>query len=98
MAALVFDTLHYANRLKAAGVPEKQAEVQAEAMAEIIEDKLTSKRDLKQSEDALVLTINNTKNELELKIAELKADVIKWMLGALVAQAAIIISCIKLAH
>ena len=34
MAAIAFDTLQYASRLKAAGVPEQQAEVQAELMAE----------------------------------------------------------------
>lgn len=34
MATLAFDTLQYARRLKSAGVPEQQAEVQAELMAE----------------------------------------------------------------
>ena len=34
LATLAFDTLQYARRLKSAGVPEQQAEVQAELMAE----------------------------------------------------------------
>lgn len=34
MATMAFDTLRYARRLKEAGVPEPQAEVQAELMAE----------------------------------------------------------------
>ena len=34
MAAIAFDTLQFARRLIAAGVPEKQAETQAELMAE----------------------------------------------------------------
>lgn len=34
MAEIAFDTLNYARRLKAAGVPEQQAEVQAELMGE----------------------------------------------------------------
>lgn len=34
MSTLAFDTLRYARRLKEAGVPEPQAEVQAELMAE----------------------------------------------------------------
>ena len=34
MATLAFDSLKYARRLKDAGVPESQAEVQAELMAE----------------------------------------------------------------
>ena len=34
MSALAFDSLKFARRLKEAGVPEKQAEAQAEVMAE----------------------------------------------------------------
>ena len=34
MAAIAFDTLKYARKLKEAGVPEQQAEAQAEGMAE----------------------------------------------------------------
>ncbi|MEM6484591.1 MAG: hypothetical protein AAF662_06360 [Pseudomonadota bacterium] len=34
MATLAFDTLRYARRLREAGVPEPQADVQAELMAE----------------------------------------------------------------
>lgn len=34
MAAIAFDTLQFARRLMAVGVPEKQAETQAELMAE----------------------------------------------------------------
>ena len=43
---ITFDTLAYAKKLKVAGVPEKQAEVQAEAFAEIIEERLATKQDL----------------------------------------------------
>jgi len=87
MSTLVFDTLQYANKLKAAGVPDKQAEVQAEAMAEIVEEKLATKTDLKQLEQSV-----------DLKLANLKNELIKWVLGVSVAQAAIIISCLKLMH
>ena len=34
MAAIAFDTLKYARRLIEAGVPDRQAEAQAELMAE----------------------------------------------------------------
>ena len=46
MHALVFDTLAYAKRLKAAGFTQEQAEVQAEAIAELVEEQLATKRDL----------------------------------------------------
>jgi hypothetical protein len=64
---IFFDTLHYANRLKAVGVPEKQAEVQAEIMAETINNNLATKRDIKELE----LKIET----LHLKIETLRKDV-----------------------
>ncbi|OGT07491.1 MAG: hypothetical protein A2X78_00400 [Gammaproteobacteria bacterium GWE2_37_16] len=49
-SALIFDTLVFANKLKAAGVPDRQAEVQAEAMAEIVTENLATKQDLREME------------------------------------------------
>ena len=46
MATVTFDTLGYFEKLKAVGVPEEQAKVQANAMREVIEDKLVTKADL----------------------------------------------------
>ena len=37
MTTATFDTLKFANRLKAAGVPDKQAEVKAEALSDALE-------------------------------------------------------------
>lgn len=47
--AVIFDTLEYANELKAAGVPEKQAEVQARAIKRLMESELVTKGDLESS-------------------------------------------------
>jgi hypothetical protein len=55
--ALPFDTLKYANKLKAVGFTEAQAEVQAEVMAELINDNLATKRDLKDLEYQLLLKL-----------------------------------------
>lgn len=43
MTATTFDTLVYFEKLKAAGVPEAQAKVQAEAIKGIIDDKLVTR-------------------------------------------------------
>jgi len=67
----MFDTLKYANRLKAVGVPEKQAEVQAEMMAQTIDDKLATKNDLEQVKSELKMDIKG----LDLKIEALRAEV-----------------------
>ena len=64
MATIAFDTLAYAKRLKEAGVPERQAEVQAEAMADLVEERLVTKRDLKDSEER----ISNRISELEYRL------------------------------
>ncbi|MBF0144269.1 MAG: DUF1640 domain-containing protein [Magnetococcales bacterium] len=72
MTAITFDTLKYANRLKAAGVPDKQAEAMAEAQAEVSEKTLTG----------LV-----TEAKLEKELSPIRTDlaVIKWMLTVLMA-------------
>ena len=46
MTSTTFDTLGYFEKLKAVGVPEEQAKVQANAMREVIEDKLVTKAEL----------------------------------------------------
>jgi len=46
MATVTFDTLAYAKKLKAAGFTDQQAEVQAQAFAEIIEERLATKQDI----------------------------------------------------
>ena len=95
-SAITFDTLAYVKKLKAAGVPEKQAEVQAETFAEIIEDRIATKHDillLKQDLKELELSL---KQELRLGLADTKAEIIKWVAGMLVAQAAIVATLVKL--
>jgi addiction module RelB/DinJ family antitoxin len=55
--ALVFDTLQYAKRLKQAGFTEEQAEVQAEALKELIDDQLITKQDIKILEYKLTIKL-----------------------------------------
>ena len=42
----MFDTLAYSKRLQAAGVPQLQADAQAEALAAAVSDQLATKTDL----------------------------------------------------
>lgn len=64
VTTIAFDTLAYANKLKQAGVPNRQAEVQAEAMAELVEERLATKRDLSELEERIA----NRMNELEYRL------------------------------
>ncbi len=75
---VAFDTLEYSEKLQAVGFTSKQAKVQSEAIKNLIEDNLATKRDLK---------------EMELRI---KSDIIKWVAGMLLAQAAIVATLVKL--
>jgi len=77
MSSAVFDTLAYAKKLKAVGFTEEQAEVQASAVADLVNEKLVTKADL------------------DLKIAELKTELVKWMLGIAAGQVAFLVTLIK---
>ncbi len=57
MKAIPFDTLAYAKKLMDAGFTQRQAEVQAEAIAELINANIATKRDLKDLEYNLLLKI-----------------------------------------
>lgn len=53
--AMTFDTLQYANKLKKAGLSDQLAEIQAEALKDIIEDNLATKRDLEDLKKDLTI-------------------------------------------
>ena len=95
-STITFDTLAYVKKLKAAGVPEKQAEVQAETFAERIEDRIATKHDILLLKQDLKEFELSMKQELKLGLADTKAEIIKWVAGMLVAQAAIVATLVKL--
>ncbi len=75
----IFDTLKYANALKAADVPEKQAEAQAMLMGEALSvnlKELVTKDDLLQVEQRL-----NAK--IDVQSAKFSGDInqLRWMMG-----------------
>lgn len=49
MSVITFDTHAYIKKLKAVGVSEEQAEVQAQAIADLVNDRLVTKEDLERS-------------------------------------------------
>ena len=55
--AIAFDTLAYSKKLTAAGFTAQQAEVQAEALAELVNDQLVTKQDLNEMELRLTLRL-----------------------------------------
>lgn len=77
MAIATFDTLKFANTLKAAGVPDKQAEAEAVAFAEVFQinfRELVTKADLDQVVKELKRDIADLRNELRREIADLRTE------------------------
>lgn len=73
---MTIDTLTYANKLKAVGVPDIQAETQAEILAEIIaqqKEYFSSKQDLQAVEARLNHRIDEVETRLNYKIDSLES-------------------------
>ena len=83
MATMAFDTLRYARRLKEAGVPESQAEVQAELMAEAFGFYAANLLTRDHFNDVLNARFTEQEAKIDLRFAEVRA-VLKlhsWMFG-----------------
>jgi len=92
MSTTTFDTLGYFEKLKAAGVPETQAKAQIEVIREVIEDKLATRRDLKDLELAIKQDVKDVRTEL--KEMEYRLTI---RLGAMLAASiAIVAGLVKL--
>ena len=76
-ATLALDTLAITKKLSAHGFSREQAEVQAEVLAEVVENNLV------------------TKPYLDIKLAELRNDLLKWFLALMAGQAGLIAWLIK---
>jgi hypothetical protein len=81
MAVMTFDTLKFANTLKAAGVPEKQAEAEATALSDVLAvnfKELATKSDLAQGlsevRTELRTEIREAEQRLNAKIDLLRSD------------------------
>ena len=76
MATVTFDTLKFVHTLKAAGIPDKQAEAEAEAISEALEVNL---------KDLVTKEYLDVKFQQELAPVRTDLAVLKWMMGILIA-------------
>lgn len=72
--AIAFDTHVYVKKLKAAGFTEEQAEVLASTQAELIDERLATKRDLKELEAILTRDIKELETNLTHDMKELEVN------------------------
>ncbi|MBF0414141.1 MAG: hypothetical protein HQL79_00010 [Magnetococcales bacterium] len=71
--AVAFDSYAYVRKLRDAGLTEQQAAIQAEALVSLIEERLTTKKDLAEVEAGLKKDIEKIRADLQRDIKELDA-------------------------
>jgi hypothetical protein len=87
MTTLAFDTYAFIRKLKESGITEEQARAQVEALSLALEQ---FQGELHLSESASTQDVRESELKLELKIAETKAELIRWIVGAGFLQTALI--------
>lgn len=97
------DTLAYVKRLRAAGMPDNQAEAQAEALKEAIETQVASRIDLGEAKTELKADITSLRTELKADLASLRTEItgvearlMRWMFTTAFAQIVLIVTLVKL--
>ncbi|MBF0135498.1 MAG: DUF1640 domain-containing protein [Magnetococcales bacterium] len=87
-----FDTLAFVKDLETSGVPASQAEAHARALTSVLQkvedaraDQLATKRDLKELEI-----------RFDTKLAETKAEIVRWIFTVSAGQAMFIIAILKM--
>ena len=83
--AIAFDTHRFVKRLTENGFTEQQAETLAEEHVALLNSNLATKADIEALRQA-------TKADIE----SVKADLLKWLFGALIAQGGLIVALVKL--
>ncbi len=83
--AIAFDTHRFVKHLTESGFTEKQAETLAEEHVALLNANLATKADI----EAL-------RQETKAAIEAVKAELVKWLFGALIAQGGLIVALVKL--
>ena len=86
MATLTFDKLAYVDRLKAAGMGEREARALAEGLDQALREEVATKTDLAAVKTELAAEIAAVKTQLSTDIAAVKHDILRWMVGMAFAQ------------
>ena len=105
--AIVFDSHRFVRNLTASGFTERQAEALAKEQVQLLNGNLATKTDLASVQTNLEAKLAGVKADLEAKLAGVKADLevkianvqtnmLKWMFAALIAQASVVVTLIKL--
>lgn len=85
--AKTLSIVDYIHELKEAGFTDKQAEVQAKRLEQVVAEVETKiKEDLKSQAFSTKSDVENTANLLRKEIAEAKNQIILWVVGIIAAN------------
>ena len=87
MTTLVFDTHDFVRRLHDAGFSEEQAEILTKLQQESVDATLNQ---VHSADAATKHDLRETELKLEIKIAETKAELVRWIVAAGFVQTALI--------
>lgn len=103
MATLTFDKLAYVDRLKAAGMGEREARALADGLDQALREEVATRTDLAAVRTDLAADIAAVrtdlaavKHELQDEIQTVKHDMLRWMVGVAFAQVGLTVAIIRL--
>ena len=103
MATLTFDKLAYVDRLKAAGMGEREARALADGLDQALREEVATRTDLAAVRTDLAADIAAVrtdlaavKHELQVEIQTVKHDMVRWMVGVAFAQVGLTVAIIRL--
>ena len=108
--AIAFDTHRFVKHLTENGFTEQQAEVLADEQVSLLNTNLATQADIATIHQDIDALRQETKADIEVlrqetkasiagvqrDIAEVKSDLIKWLVGALIAQGGLVVALLKL--
>lgn len=96
MSLLSFNPLHYADRLEKTGVPREEAKVHADAITELLDEKVATKQDLQLLKSELREEILKVRTELIEKLAS-KSEM-RWLFGVTTTMLALLMTAFRFLH
>ena len=97
--AIAFDTHRFVKRLTENGFTERQAETLADEHVALLNANLATKADIesvKADIAAVKVDLASVEAGLQRNIEAVKADLLKWLFGAMIAQGGLIVALVKL--
>ena len=101
--AIAFDTHRFVKHLTENGFTEQQAEVLADEQVHLLNSNLATQADVAAIQRDIDALRQETKADIEVlrqetkaSLAEVKSDLIKWLVGALIAQGGLVVGLLKL--